>query len=125
MLAVLCQDTITELIPATTVVMFAGGGTKVIGPTLTGALEIVVEIPETTAVVLAMTKIVLMPAGSVTLLVHVVLLVEVAANRYVTPPSREYQIELLAALVPVKVMTPADVGDVVVVTAGAATVGAV
>ena len=32
---------------------------------------------------------VLMPKGSVTLLVHVVLLVDVAANRYVTLPSRE------------------------------------
>ena len=96
-----------------------------IGPTLTGALEIVVDTPETTAVVLEMTKIVLMPTGSVMLPVHEALLADTAKDLYVTPPSREYQIEVLAVLVPVNVTTPAEVGDVVVATAGAATVGAV
>jgi hypothetical protein len=39
-------------------------------------------------------------------------------------PSNEYQIEVLAALVPDKVTDPPAVGTVVVTTVGTATVGA-
>ena len=63
------------------------------------------------------------PNGRVIFPDHEVLL-DVAANcLYVSPPSNEYQIEVLAARVPDSVTEPVAVGSVAV-TVGTATTGA-
>jgi hypothetical protein len=95
------------------------------GPALTTSLRITeLATPETVAVPLACTRTAVDPTGKVIFPFHITLFAEAANDVQVAPLSREYQIEVLAALIPDKVMMPAVVIVGEGLTFGAVTVGA-